>query len=428
MGTYKITTDQGSYNVTTDDGVSAQPQVGQPGYIKNMIDEQSQGVQQLAGAAMTPLAKLITGKSFEDMARDQSLASAGNTNFKGMTAPQIQNQLGNVADSSFKNAIGGQIADLATTPAMLLAPAMKYGGMMKDALGVNASNLNDHILSTYSQAVNPSLGKMANPTKLAEFQEKAPQAMKAIVDNADNLQFENPKTGQMESRLPQSRTDALQAAVQTKQRIFDQYNAMQQGATDKGAMVDVPSIAKQALGDIKNSRQYQLYAPDKANEANKVMDRLVESGPATPQDVQNDIAFLNQEMKGYYQKGDYNAANIYANYAANLRSGLDSTVEKALGKGGYQDLKNQYSSLKYVEGDLSKAAGAQLKNSNKGIGESFSNPIALAEMSRGLFTGNIPEFGTGLAIKGYSTAQKMLSNPDWRIAGMFKNISRLKGQ
>jgi hypothetical protein len=84
--------------------------------------------------------------------------------------------------------------------------------------------------------------------------------------------------------------------------------------------------------------------------------------------------------------------------------------------------------LKYVESDLSKAAARQLKSVDKGLGESFSNPIAFAEMARGIFTSSPAEFATGAAIKGFATVRKMLSNPDWRISNMFKNIIRSQGK
>ena len=286
--------------------------------------------------------------------------------------------------------------------------------------------LTSHILDSYSKAINPTISKFSNSVKANEFNTKVPVAMKSIADNSKDLKFENPVTGAMEYRLPINRAETLDALDQTKQSIYDQYNALQKSATSQGVQVDVPSIAQQAFEDIKNSRQFKLYAPDMVKDANKTMTRLLKSGSATPEEVQDDIAFLNQKMKGYYQRGEFNQANIYANYAASLRKGLDDAIEKSLNQPGYQDLKNKYAALKYVESDLSKSAGMYLKNSHKGISDAVSNPIALAEMARGIFLRNPAELATGMAIKGASTLHKAINNPDWRIATMFKNIKRIR--
>lgn len=305
------------------------------------------------------------------------------------------------------------------------------GGAFLGAVGgaipkpMSNKELPQHILSTYSRAVNPAIGSIKNITKLDEFQRKTIDAMKAIARNK-NLRFENETTGAMEYRLPKSRADLFEALKQTKQSIFDEYNNLQKSATSTGITIDVPSIAYKSFNEINNSRQYKMYAPSMANEAKTIMNRLMKSGKATPQQIQEDIAFLNQQMKGYYQKGEYNAANIYANYAANLRKGLDDAIEKAIGDVGYQDLKNQYSALKSVETDITKAAARQLKSTSKSMSETFSNPIALAEMARGIFTSSPAEFATGLTIKTFANIQKALNNPDWRIANMFKNIQKVK--
>lgn len=366
-------------------------------------------------AAQQGILKLATGQGIQD--RMNNIPQAQSRPFDA-NIPS-----GNV--QFVKNIVGG-LGDMATSPASLLGYGISGAGMVRGAMQANlANNIDNHIISTYAQAINPSIGKITNAAKLNEFQSKTVDAMKSIANNPE-LKLENPNTGILENRLPTSRSETFDALNQTKQSIFDKYNQMQKDATDKGVTIDVPSIAQKALNSIKDSRQYKLYAPELVQDANSVMGRLAKSGKATPADVQDDIAFLNQKMKGFYQKGEYNQANVYANYAANLRSELDDAIEKGLGQSGYQDLKNQYASLKYVEKDLAKASANQLKNAHKGIGESFSNPIALAEMARGVFTHNPAEFATGTIIKGVSTAQKMLNNPDWRIANMFKNIKKIK--
>lgn len=358
-------------------------------------------------------------------------AEAGMSALAGKAAPQmLQKTLPMMAA---KGALEGAATGAYGTPDNRLGGAIAggIGGAVTAPIGAKLAipkNLDDNIVSTYSQAINPSLGKIVNPAKLSEFQGKTVDAMKAIGANADNIKFENPNTGAMESRLPQSRVELLDALQQTKQSIYGKYNALQKSATDAGAKVDVPAIANEALNNIKNNRQYKLYAPEIVKDAQQVFTRLAKEGQATPEEVQKDLAFLNQKMKGFYQKGDYNAANIYADYAGSLRNKLDSSIETALEKGGYQDLKNKYASLKYVESDLSKAAARQLKSAQPGLGENFSNPIALAEMARGIFTSSPAEFATGATIKGVSTIHKMLNSPDWRIKNMFQAISKQKGK
>lgn len=81
----------------------------------------------LGKTLMRPAAENLTGKSLEDMQRQRDLSSAANTDFKGMNAYQIQNKLGDVQDSSFKNAVVAQVGDALSTPANYVGQAIVKG-------------------------------------------------------------------------------------------------------------------------------------------------------------------------------------------------------------------------------------------------------------------------------------------------------------
>lgn len=328
---------------------------------------------------------------------------------------------------------GGALIDQATSPSnLLLNPVSK--GLVKGGTAVSKlvkgsiKSVDDRILDTYSKAINPSISRVKNATTLNEFKTKTPQAMKAIANNADNIQFTDEATGVVENRLPKSRIEAFEALKQTKQSIFDKYNSLTKDAADKGATVNVYEAAKKSFDNITNSRQFSLYEPKLQQEASSILKRIEKTGKgiSSPEEVEKDIQFLNQKMQGYYKKGDYNASNIYASYAGNLREALDNSIEKALNQKGYQQLKNEYSSLKFVEKDLAQAAARQLKQVDPKLGDGITDPLAIMEMARGILTSNPSSFASGLVLKSVVNLRKYLNNPDLKIKLMFEQIKKSK--
>lgn len=326
--------------------------------------------------------------------------------------------------------VAGAMSGGITTPenrALGAAGGALVGGAIPAAgIAIKASipkTLEEKIINTYSKSINPNISKVKNTAKFNEFKDKSVQAMKSIANNSDNIQFENPN-GLIENRLPRTRIETFEALKQTKQNIYDKYNSLQKQATEKGATIDVGNIAKESFKEIENSRQFSLYEPSLQRQAKALTNRI--KGTATVEDVQKDLEFLNQKMKGYYQKGDYNAANIYAKYAGNLRSNLDTAIEKSLDKSGYKDLRKEYASLKFVEEDLAKAAARQLKQVDPKFGEAISDPLAMLEMAHGVFTSNPLSFAAGASLKGVTTLRKFLNNPDNQIKTMFELIKKSK--
>lgn len=342
-------------------------------------------------------------------------------------AGMLRNILGNAA-SGFA---GGATADASSNEERLRNAAIATGvGAVGGAIlgKINPVKIDDKILETYSKAINPSISRVKNATTLNEFKTKTPQAMKAIANNADNIQFTDEATGVVENRLPKSRIEAFEALKQTKQSIFDKYNSLTKDAADKGATVNVYEAAKKSFDNITNSRQFSLYEPKLKQEASSILKRIEKTGKAlsSPEEVEKDIQFLNQKMQGYYKKGDYNASNIYASYAGNLREALDNSIEKALNQKGYQQLKNEYSSLKFVEKDLAQAAARQLKQVDPKLGDGITDPLAIMEMARGILTSNPSSFASGLALKSVVNLRKYLNNPDLKIKLMFEQIKKSK--
>lgn len=428
----------------------------------------------------TPLSKTLTGKSLQDYA----IQAVQNNNPKygqSPNAPFDKNVKNVVAPTFLKTAgagMAGSAADMATTPSSyipipgsrilgkipigstnlgriasnvavkpgflqgvkdLQAMESKLGNVATSASGKAIStssrgalplqyndNADKAILKVYNEAINPSTGKFTNKNKLDNYQNKVLNVFKDIHSNQNNIQLENPVTGTMENRAPVNRGELLSASDQRKQQIYDQYSQITKQASQgkNPVLIDKGKIAKDSFDEIIKNPQYQDYAPDLVKQAKAVQSRLVSKGSATPDQIQKDMEFLNNKMKAYYTKGDYNAANVYATYAGNLRSALNKSIEDTLGNSGYSDLKKLYGSHVTLEKDLTKAAAQQLKKANPLLEDHFSNPIALAEMARGALSGNLVEMGTGAAIKGAAMAKTMMENPDRRVAGLFNFLNK----
>lgn len=417
-----------------------------------------------ASAVFDPLMKNITGKSISDSMHEitQPRIPVDTERPFNKSVEQARKNTGGMVAKEATAGFAGGIADAATTPASYIPiPGAKLIGKIpvgKTTLGRIASNvavgkgfgqgvkelqrmegaleqsgklsspgirpkeylhpkMDSTILNVYNDAINPSTGKFTSKGKVDAYQQKAVTAMKTIHDYGDSLKFENPETGVIENRLPKDRQELLSAAEQTKAEIFKQYNSLAQQAGN--AKIDRATIAKNAFNDIIKSPQYKNYDPSMVKSAEKVQARLMKSGSASPEEIQGDIKYLNNKMQGFYNKGDFNKANIYANYAGKLRTSLDSAIEESLGKGGYKELKGKYAALKAVESDLTKASIRQLKKTNPNAGDHFTDPIALAEVARGLLMHNPADVAVGAAIKLGKMSLNYAKNPDSKIRGLF---------
>ena len=293
-------------------------------------------------------------------------------------------------------------------------------------------------IANVSKAINPTLDniiqkgidKGIKPTNipnndLPEFSRKANIAIKTIAENKDALNLED-ADGNTINR-PKSNADLANAITQTKQNIYQKYTKLAKMAGDNSAsqfdarpIIDQLGKVAQAPGEELSVNDPRLkYSQSARQYAYKMQDEIQELHGASPEIIQSRIQDLNNSLAGYYDgRVAKSVASIDASIAQSMRTQLDSKIENAVGP-GYQDLKNQYGSLKSIEDAVNHRALVQARSASKNVFD-LTDVFTGAKLVGGIATMNpalVAEAGAGRVIK---EIYKSLNNPDRYIDKMFE--------
>jgi len=108
-----------------------------------------------------------------------------------------------------------------------------------------------------------------------------------------------------------------------------------------------------------------------------------------------------------------------------MRKTLDDTIEFALSKSGYQELRNQYKSLKTIEGDVLRSAAKHTISGEGTLGDKLLNTFAGEELVRGIMTLNPQTITNAASLKSFQLIRSIMRNPDRKIANIFKMVGKL---
>lgn len=397
-----------------------------PGYVVNPADQlkqtaqsQLQGAKDVLNLANTPARKLITGQSFEDVNRQNDLNDAGNTNFKGMNPYEVQNKLSDIQDNTFKNAVIGQAADLATNPLVLAGAGIKTAQQIGGGIEAAAQKAAPQsIINLFNKAVSPSSMGKASASQIEAYNNKATSAISTIVENKNNLQFPDAQ-GNLIGRTPQNINELSQAIDSTKKDLFKQYNDLQQKTGDAQATVDTSGIVKN-LDSVINNKVIKIKDPSVINYATNLKQRLIGGGELTPQETQDLIASFNADLKAFYQNPSSQDVGISAvkdGVVKSLRNSLDDVISNTTGQ-DYQALKTKYGQLSAIEKDVANRVQAQARKNIKGLPD-YSDIFSAGDIVKGVLTGNPGAILKGGAQIGMKNYIKYITNPDTSIKKMF---------
>lgn len=291
----------------------------------------------------------------------------------------------------------------------------------------------------FNKAVEEGVSKGIKPTtvgkptlaKMQGFYDSAKTAVKTIAENKNNIKITD-ENGETVSH-PKSSAQAAQAIDQAKKIVYDKYNNMSKAAGKMGATIDVqPAVAQlqTAANDIGKSPEIRKYAAS-------LIPEIQELQGQSPEVIQARIQEYNQSLSGFYEgRVSKSKAQIDASAANLLRQQLDSSIEnaqdiavkQAQAQGitvdpetikNYQELKNQYGSLKSIEKEVNKRALVNARKAGKSVID-MTDIFTGAELAAGLITGNIAEIGGGILGRGIKEYYKAINNPDRYIERMFK--------
>ena len=364
---------------------------------------QTEGGQQLLGAATYPFQKL-----------EQVATAAGEF---------VSEQTG----SPFAGAMTHSV--ISGSPAVAGAP-----GRSAAAAGIGGVRTvmrrppaRDVVQKTVERGINkgvrPSVVKKEMWHQRQQYMQNARSAVDDIVKNKHNLELMDRDGFTSVGRLPKTLEEFSQAIEQTKQKIFDQYDALAQSAGRAGASVSMQPIVAE-LSKLFNDRPLQALSPETIQYAQGRIQGL-QNKQFTPAEAQQMIKMLNQTQQEYYAGPSIptlGKARVDALIANNLRAGLDAAIEGATGI-QYQPLKSRYGALRMLESDVTKRAIVDGRKNIVGLMD-FNDIFTAAQLTKGLASGQGGFVAAAAATKGMTQWYKWRNDPNQIVKTMFKKVER----
>ncbi len=294
---------------------------------------------------------------------------------------------------------------------------------------INAIKNTDKTIDySIQKAIRPSVAGKKTITDISNYNNKAREAVKSIVENKENLALKNTYGIEVKSKLPETLDEFSQAINQTKKNIYNQYNTLQKQAGAKGAQIELTPIAKELDAVVKNPILEDLH-PEVIDYARKRSEALIKRGTYTSEQAENAIEVYNQTLQSFYRNPSYENASkvqIDAMIANNLRKALDTEIGNLSGA-GYQALKNKYGALKSIEKDVVNRAIIDARKSPYGFFD-ISNVLTGGEVVSGLLTMNPSLSSRGGSGKSICEDLKFINNPNTIVRKMFNDVARAYGK
>lgn len=300
---------------------------------------------------------------------------------------------------------------------------------VKKAVTPSEDALNAKIVDKYNKAISPSVANKGTIGAKNAYNSNVVSGIKSIVENKDGLKFTDINGEEVTGRTPHSPMETAQAIDQTKQSIFNKYDALTKQAGGAGVKIDTAPIAGE-LDKVINNEALTISHPEAVKYAQDMKARLAETtlpdgspmgskklDPATTQEI---IKNYNNSLESFYKNPSYDNASkaaIDAGLVHSFREQLGRAIESATGE-DYAALKKQYGALSAIEKDVNKRASVIARQSGGGLA-SYANVFSGGDMVSGILSLNPALFAKGAAQAGLTKYFKYLKSPDRAIKGMF---------
>lgn len=274
------------------------------------------------------------------------------------------------------------------------------------------------------KAIRPTVAGKDSYTQIEKYNQRAADAVASIIENKPNLELLD-KHGELTGKLPQNLEQFSQAIDQTKGKLFERFNAMQEAAGKSGATVDLTPIVKE-LEKISNDKIVSQLHPEVANYAKGLAERFSGDPVYTTQEAQTAIATLNTKLKPFYKNQSYeNASTVSVDemVARRLRVGLDDSILKST-EPGYQALRNKYGALSAIEKDVAHRVGVDARRNAKGLID-YTDIFSASDVIGGLVKREPSMIAAGMAKKAVAAVYKMRNDPNVIVRKMFQQAERV---
>ena len=295
--------------------------------------------------------------------------------------------------------------------------------------GLSAAAIEGQIEKTVKTGINksirPSVSGRRTNAQVQRYNQNAVSAVKDIVENKPNLQLVAEDGSIVKGKTPSNLSEMSQAIEQTKGKIFNEYDAIQEQAGKTGAVVDLNPIVTE-LRNIAADKIVNDLNPEFSKYANGLAEQLETRGTYTTAEAQTAIATLNNRLESFYKNPSYensSKASIDSVIANNLRKSLDTVIENATGT-EYQTLKNKYGALKTIERDTTRRTIVDARKNIKGLID-FFDIFSASDVVHGIVSMNPAYIARGFVKKGMTDIYKKLKDPNRIIKNMFEDVEKL---
>jgi len=309
----------------------------------------------------------------------------------------------------------------------LTASMITPGGAGK---AITEKAINKAIDTGLAKGIRPSHSSIKDYGGFMKFIKRGRNAIKSIFANKENLNLVD-EFGEQTGKMPETLDQLSQAVNQTKQKIFQKYDDMAQAAGRAKTRIDLEPIAREFDTVASNPINQKLH-PEVARFAAEKASALRKLKNLSPKEVQDEIAHINAVTKAFQQNPTPQAIKTVtaeALYANQLREALDTSIEKAVGK-GYQALKKEYGALKAIEKDVVKRAIVDARKNNKSLID-FSDIASASQLAKGLAMvgskASAEALISGGTMKWVAAWYKHQNSPNTAIKKMFQAFDQAPG-
>ncbi|MEN6313189.1 MAG: hypothetical protein ABFD25_02955, partial [Clostridiaceae bacterium] len=273
-----------------------------------------------------------------------------------------------------------------------------------------------------NKAIRPTVVGKRNAPQIAQYYDRATDAVKNIIANKTNLELTDASGNIVKNSLPRTLSQFSEAIDQTKKTIFRQYDDLAKQAGEEGAFVSLKPVSKE-LARLANDKVMNDLYPNVTSYISQRAVSLSERGAYTAEQAQEAIRLMNKSLEAFYKNPSFETASrasVDAMVVNHLRKGLDDVIEKTTGA-GYQELKNSYGSLKAIEKEVAHRAVVDARKNVKGLID-FTDIFTGGELVAGLATMNPAMIARAGVQRGIMSWYKRITSPNYHVNQMFSSV------
>lgn len=266
--------------------------------------------------------------------------------------------------------------------------------------------------------------------RLNEYTNKAAEGVKSIIRDKQGITLIDEAGGTVTGELPKTVKQMSDAIYQRKKTIWNDVEAKHQTATGEGLVLDTAPLNDMLQTEAGTTRNTLTGADKLALERAsryEMPSSIPDEPPAirrlTPSEAQQQIQDINAELITHWNnkaKGMTPEQDILIKE----RNILSKMLDDALDDPAYQELKNEWGSLKQIEKDVAHRATVTGRQHFRGLID-MSDVWSTPELALGILTMNPSQVGMALGVKAVKRYTKWVNSNDRIVSKMFTDVEKV---